>query len=100
MTITPNGILRLLFAGAAIAGPHAAIAETIPPGPTSQACQQSVNTLGSPMEHKEKRLADGSLALDFVIRSSNGLDYLVRCDAATGVVSDVRPRSAITDAPL
>jgi hypothetical protein len=61
--------------------------------PSAEACTKTVNALGGLMEQKSDVSPDGRPVYRFVLRT-NGLDYNVVCDAATGVVGDVSPRMA------
>lgn len=58
----------------------------------SEACTKSINAIGASLGHTEKTTPDGRLAYQYVVRS-NGTDYTVSCDAATGVVGEVAPRT-------
>jgi hypothetical protein len=61
--------------------------------PSADACTKTVNAMGAPMGHKPEAAPDGRPIYRFLLRT-NGLDYDVVCDAATGVVGDVTPRAA------
>ncbi len=69
--------------GAAMAAPSASQRED-----RLAACAKSVDALGAPIGHSEVEERDGRPVYRFLVRS-NGLDYRVTCDPATGVVSDV-----------
>ncbi len=60
--------------------------------PSPAACTKTVNAMGAPMGHKSEMAPNGRPIYRFLLRT-NGLDYDVLCDAATGVVSDVTPRA-------
>jgi hypothetical protein len=60
--------------------------------PDAAACTKTVNAMGASMGHQAETAPDGSPVYRFVLRT-NGFDYDVVCDAKTGVVSDVSPRT-------
>lgn len=60
--------------------------------PDATACTKTVNAMGASMGHTSDTAPDGRSIYRFVLRT-NGLDYDVVCDAATGVVGDVSPRA-------
>jgi hypothetical protein len=82
----------MLGAGAAMAAPLAA-AQSDGGAPEIGACLKAVNAMGASMGHDAASGPDGRPAYHFVVRT-NGLDYDVVCDAATGVVEDVSRRTA------
>jgi hypothetical protein len=71
----------------------AAAAETISQEtPPADACTKTVSAMGAAMSHKPDVAQDGRPIYRFLLRQ-NGLDYDVVCDAASGLVSDVTPRT-------
>ena len=60
--------------------------------PDATACTKTVNAMGASMGNTSETAPDGRPIYRFVLRT-NGLDYEVVCDAATGVVGDVSPRA-------
>jgi hypothetical protein len=72
----------------------AAAAETVSQEtPAVDACAKTVGAMGASMGHTSEVASDGRPIYRFLLRT-NGLDYDVICDAATGVVGDVMPRTA------
>lgn len=61
--------------------------------PAVDACAKTVGAMGASMSHTSEVAPDGRPIYRFLLRT-NGLDYDVICDAATGVVGDVTPRTA------
>lgn len=61
--------------------------------PAADACAKTVGAMGASMGHTTEVAPDGRPIFRFLLRT-NGLDYDVICDAATGVVGDVTPRTA------
>jgi hypothetical protein len=61
--------------------------------PSPAACSKTVNAMGASMGHRADTSPDGKPIYHFVLRQ-NGYDYDVTCDAASGVVGDVTPRTA------
>jgi hypothetical protein len=61
--------------------------------PAVDACAKTVGAMGAAMGHTPEVAPDGRPIFRFLLRT-NGLDYDVICDAATGVVGDVTPRTA------
>lgn len=61
--------------------------------PAVDACAKTVGAMGASMGHTSEVAPDGRPIYRFLLRT-NGLDYDVICDAATGVVGDVMPRTA------
>lgn len=87
-TIQALSILPFCFlATGAMANP----ASEAPAARSPDACLKAINVLGAAMGHTESTAADGRLMYKFRLRTS-GLDYEATCDAATGVVGDVKPR--------
>lgn len=75
-------------------GLPASAADTISQqAPAADACTKAVGTMGAVMGHTSEVAPDGRAVYRFLLRT-NGLDYDAVCDAATGVVSDVTPRTA------
>ncbi len=60
--------------------------------PSAEACIESVNAMGASMSHTAETAPDGRPMFRFVLRT-NGLDYEVVCDAKTGLLGDVVPRT-------
>ena len=60
--------------------------------PSGDTCIKSVNALGASMSHTAETAPDGRPMFRFVLRT-NGLDYEVVCDAKTGLLGDVVPRT-------
>lgn len=61
--------------------------------PSPDACIKSVNAMGASMSHTAETATDGRPMYRFVLRT-NGLDYEVLCDAKTGLLGDVAPRTS------
>jgi hypothetical protein len=79
---------------ALLAGPgfNAAAAENVvQKAPAPDACSKIIAAMGATMGHTADVAPDGRPIYRFVLRT-NGLDYDVACDAATGVIGDVTPR--------
>jgi uncharacterized membrane protein YkoI len=57
----------------------------------ADACAKSVRVIGAEVSRAEEKGSQGELFYRFVVRT-NGIDYDVVCDAATGVVRDVALR--------
>ncbi len=72
----------------ALAAP--AVANTGAPDPNPDACLKSMKGLGATMGHTHKKDAEGRITYTFQLRTG-GHDYHADCDAATGIVGDVRP---------
>lgn len=73
--------------------PVATAAETVSQEtPAVDACSKTVGAMGAAMSHKAEVAPDGRPIYRFLLRQ-NGLDYDVICDAASGLVSDVTPRT-------
>lgn len=95
MTSRSVTTLAGLAAALAMLGPAAApAAETVSRQiPAVDACAKTVNALGASMGHTADATAEGRPIYRFVLRT-NGLDYDVVCDAESGLVSDVTPRTS------
>lgn len=79
---------------ALVLGLPAAAAENVSQEtPAADACAKTVGAMGASMGHTSEVAPDGRPIYRFLLRT-NGLDYDVICDAATGVVGDVMPRTA------
>jgi len=61
--------------------------------PDAAACTKTVSAMGANMGHEADVSSDGRPIYRYVLRT-NGLDYEVVCDPATGVVGDVTPRTS------
>lgn len=86
-------LFTLTLAGMAVATPLMAaetVAQQVPP---ADACIKTVNAMGANMGHEAAVGPDGKPVYRFVLRQ-NGFDYNVVCDAATGLVGDVSPRTS------
>jgi hypothetical protein len=92
MSIRMTAITGGLLAAALILPASAAqtVSQDVPP---ADACTKTVNAMGGSMGHKADTGPDGKPIYRFVLRQ-NGFDYDLVCDAQTGVVGDVTPRTA------
>lgn len=90
MTHMVIGLAVMGLACAAQAAPGTKVAQ---PSPSPDACLKNVNAIGASMGHTAETAADGRTTYRFVLRT-NGLDYEVVCDAATGMLGDVAPRTS------
>lgn len=89
-------MIRLVtLATLGVAGASAALAADVPQDQVDR-CLKSVNVIGSSMGHRQKDGPDGQAMLHFTVRS-NGQEYDVKCDAATGMVKDVSALSGETN---
>jgi hypothetical protein len=88
---------KIARALAAAAGATVLIASALPGAATAafgpDACLGAVKAIGAQMGRGEPVQERGAPALRYVVRT-NGCDYDVICDPATGLVSDVSPRGA------
>jgi hypothetical protein len=87
-TIKAVSIAALTLAFGLPAGAAEPVSQEIP---TADACTKTVGAMGAAMSHKTDVAPDGRPIYRFLLRT-NGLDYTVVCDAASGVVGDVTPR--------
>lgn len=83
-------LAALALAASLPAGATENVSQQMPP---VDACTKTVNAMGAAMGHTSEAAQDGRPIYRFLLRT-NGLDYDVVCDAASGVVSDVTPRVA------
>jgi len=60
--------------------------------PAVEACARTVGAMGAALGHAADVAPDGRPIYRFLMRQ-NGLDYDVVCDAASGLVKDVTPRT-------
>lgn len=86
-------IISLAALAFAFSLPAAAAQNVAQETPAADACTKTVSAMGAAMSHKPEVAPDGRPIYRFLLRT-NGLDYDVICDAATGVVSDVTPRTS------
>lgn len=87
--------LAAALAAAAIAGVACIPAASARNAAPSQAdalgtCQRAVSRIGAQMGHTQQRNSDGSESFVFVVRSDGG-EYAVRCDGATGTLGAIEP---------
>lgn len=80
-----------LMAASIAAAPALATESAGATPPSADACRKTVHAMGASMGEAEQKAAEWGLAYHFVVRT-NGIDYDVVCEAATGVVTDVTRR--------
>jgi|CXWL01.1.fsa_nt_gi hypothetical protein len=87
-----QAVCTIIVAGTALAAASAtgSVART---ALGNDACAKTIHAMGAELGRAEEKGAEGALAYRFVVRT-NGVDYDVICDAATGVVRDVALRGA------
>ncbi len=90
MAIFKLPIAAVLFAGLAFPAFGAEPVSQQTPSPDH--CTKTVGALGAVMGHSTETSPDGRPMYRFHLRT-NGLDYEALCDAQSGLVSDVVPRT-------
>jgi hypothetical protein len=84
-----KSLILFCAATAAVILTSPAIAEfskQLPEGP----CANSIKAIGPATEYKTGPAPDGKPAIFSIVRS-DGHEYLVRCDQASGMINDVAP---------
>lgn len=94
----PHTSCLLTVAAGLILAVTPAVADSSRPatGAASDTCRDAVNKLGASISETADKDHNGRDVYRFVLRTS-GWDYVVQCDAKTGILGDVRPRIAPAD---